>query len=32
MEPAFAGRESLVNVDACIARLRMEVANTSKVG
>jgi N-acetylglucosamine PTS system EIICBA or EIICB component len=28
---AFGGRENLVNVDACITRLRMEVADTSKV-
>lgn len=28
---AFGGRENLVNVDACITRLRMEVSDTSKV-
>jgi len=28
---AFGGRENLVNVDACITRLRMEVADNSKV-
>ncbi len=28
---AFGGRENLVNVDACITRLRMEVADTAKV-
>jgi N-acetylglucosamine PTS system EIICBA or EIICB component len=28
---AFGGRDNLVNVDACITRLRMEVADTSKV-
>jgi N-acetylglucosamine PTS system EIICBA or EIICB component len=28
---AFGGRENLVNVDACITRLRMEVAERSKV-
>jgi PTS system N-acetylglucosamine-specific IIC component len=28
---AFGGRENLVNVDACISRLRMEVADTGKV-
>jgi PTS system N-acetylglucosamine-specific IIC component len=28
---AFGGRENLVNVDACITRLRMEVADTDKV-
>ena len=28
---AFGGRENLVNVDACITRLRMDVADTSKV-
>ncbi|HOB48754.1 MAG TPA: glucose PTS transporter subunit EIIB, partial [Mycobacterium sp.] len=28
---AFGGRENLVNVDACITRLRIEVADTSKV-
>ncbi|MFZ0831621.1 MAG: PTS transporter subunit EIIC [Mycobacterium sp.] len=28
---AFGGRENLVNVDACITRLRMEVVDTSKV-
>ena len=28
---AFGGRQNLVNVDACITRLRMEVADTSKV-
>src|SRR6201991_2731041 len=28
---AFGGRENLVNVDACITRLRMEVADRSKV-
>jgi N-acetylglucosamine PTS system EIICBA or EIICB component len=28
---AFGGRENLVNVDACITRLRMEVADTNKV-
>jgi N-acetylglucosamine PTS system EIICBA or EIICB component len=28
---AFGGRENLVNVDACITRLRMEVADKSKV-
>jgi PTS system N-acetylglucosamine-specific IIC component len=28
---AFGGRENLVNVDACITRLRMEVADPSKV-
>ena len=28
---AFGGRENLVNVDACITRLRMEVADMSKV-
>ena len=28
---AFGGRENLVNVDACITRLRMEVADASKV-
>ncbi|MEO3756984.1 PTS transporter subunit EIIC [Mycobacterium sp. B14F4] len=28
---AFGGRENLVNVDACITRLRMEVADTGKV-
>jgi PTS system N-acetylglucosamine-specific IIC component len=28
---AFGGRENLVSVDACITRLRMEVADTSKV-
>lgn len=28
---AFGGRANLVNVDACITRLRMEVADTSKV-
>jgi PTS system N-acetylglucosamine-specific IIC component len=28
---AFGGRENLVNVDACITRLRMEVADTSLV-
>ncbi len=28
---AFGGRENLVNVDACITRLRMEVADTTKV-
>ena len=28
---AFGGRQNLVSVDACITRLRMEVADTSKV-
>jgi PTS system N-acetylglucosamine-specific IIC component len=28
---AFGGRDNLVNVDACITRLRMEVADTGKV-
>ncbi len=28
---AFGGRENLVNVDACITRLRMEVTDNSKV-
>jgi len=28
---AFGGRENLINVDACITRLRMEVADKSKV-
>ncbi|HVQ49679.1 MAG TPA: glucose PTS transporter subunit EIIB, partial [Mycobacterium sp.] len=28
---AFGGRENLVNVDACITRLRMEVADKGKV-
>jgi PTS system N-acetylglucosamine-specific IIC component len=28
---AFGGRDNLVNVDACITRLRMEVADTSRV-
>jgi PTS system N-acetylglucosamine-specific IIC component len=28
---AFGGRENLVNVDACITRLRMQVADRSKV-
>jgi N-acetylglucosamine PTS system EIICBA or EIICB component len=28
---AFGGRENVVNVDACITRLRMEVADKSKV-
>ena len=28
---AFGGRENLVNVDACITRLRMDVADTSLV-
>ena len=28
---AFGGRANLVNVDACITRLRMEVADTGKV-
>jgi PTS system N-acetylglucosamine-specific IIC component len=28
---AFGGRENLVNVDACITRLRMEVADKSRV-
>ena len=28
---AFGGRENLVNVDACITRLRMEVADKAKV-
>src|SRR5689334_13039002 len=28
---AFGGRDNLLNVDACIARLRMEVADKSKV-
>ena len=28
---AFGGRANLVNVDACITRLRMDVADTSKV-
>ena len=28
---AFGGRANLVNVDACITRLRMEVADKSKV-
>lgn len=28
---AFGGRENLVNVDACITRLRMEVADPAKV-
>ncbi len=28
---AFGGRENLVNVDACITRLRMDVADTAKV-
>src|SRR3954462_2690655 len=28
---AFGGRENLVNVDACITRLRMEVGDSSKV-
>ena len=28
---AFGGRENLVNVDACITRLRMEVADPKKV-
>ncbi len=28
---AFGGRANLVNVDACITRLRMEVADTAKV-
>ena len=28
---AFGGRENLVNVDACITRLRMEVADKDKV-
>jgi PTS system N-acetylglucosamine-specific IIC component len=28
---AFGGRENLVNVDACITRLRMEVSDKSKV-
>ena len=28
---AFGGRENLVSVDACITRLRMEVADTAKV-
>ncbi|MDT5325521.1 MAG: N-acetylglucosamine system or component, partial [Mycobacterium sp.] len=28
---AFGGRENLVNVDACITRLRMEVADTGRV-
>ncbi|OBG85786.1 PTS glucose transporter subunit IIBC [Mycobacterium sp. E802] len=28
---AFGGRENLVRVDACITRLRMEVADTTKV-
>jgi PTS system N-acetylglucosamine-specific IIC component len=28
---AFGGRENLVNVDACITRLRVEVADKSKV-
>jgi PTS system N-acetylglucosamine-specific IIC component len=28
---AFGGRENLVNVDACITRLRMEVADPGKV-
>ena len=28
---AFGGRENMVSVDACITRLRMEVADTSKV-
>jgi PTS system N-acetylglucosamine-specific IIC component len=28
---AFGGRQNLVNVDACITRLRMEVADKSKV-
>jgi PTS system N-acetylglucosamine-specific IIC component len=28
---AFGGRENLVNVDACITRLRVEVADKTKV-
>jgi PTS system N-acetylglucosamine-specific IIC component len=28
---AFGGRENLVNVDACITRLRMEVTDPSRV-
>jgi PTS system N-acetylglucosamine-specific IIC component len=28
---AFGGRENLVNVDACITRLRMDVADPAKV-
>ena len=28
---AFGGRENLVNVDACITRLRMEVTDKDKV-
>jgi PTS system N-acetylglucosamine-specific IIC component len=28
---AFGGRENLINVDACITRLRMEIADKSKV-
>jgi PTS system N-acetylglucosamine-specific IIC component len=28
---AFGGRSNLVNVDACITRLRMEVADPGKV-
>ena len=28
---AFGGRENLVNIDACITRLRMEVADKNKV-
>jgi N-acetylglucosamine PTS system EIICBA or EIICB component len=28
---AFGGRENLVNIDACITRLRMEIADKSKV-
>ena len=32
MIAAFGGRENLVNVDACITRLRMEVADTRMVG
>jgi PTS system N-acetylglucosamine-specific IIC component len=28
---AFGGRDNLVNVDACITRLRMEVADKAKV-
>ena len=31
MISAFGGRENLVNVDACITRLRMDVADPSKV-
>ena len=27
---AFGGRENLVNVDACITRLRMEVADKTR--